>query len=530
MSSSSPILFHGGKVHTVDAFRPSATWFTTVGRRFQQVGSGELPRASRRVDLKGQTVVPGFVDAHIHFFQTGIDALHIDVSGVRSLKELQEVLRDMAPKGQRTWVFANSFEEDNLQDIELLNRHHLDEAFAERPVWVNRVDYHSAVVNTLALKRLEIPPGTHGMLKGPDGKPDGILRASAYIYSKARVSRYYSIEIKDKAVKAAVQACLPKGITAVHALEGGDVFGDEGVHAVLRKMNTIPLDLSLFLQEKDIFLTNRLGFEHLGGCILVDGSIGSYTAALNENYEGFDNLRGILYERWRALSSFVSKAHRAGVQLAFHAIGPRAIQMVLDAYAKAMRKTPRYDHRHRIEHFELATDEQIRQAAELGVIASMQPAFEWYWGGPAGMYAARLGERWRNTNRFRSMLDAGVVIAGGSDANVTPPDPLLGMHAAVNHANHHERIDPARALRMMTLDSAYAAFTEKRQGSITPGKEASFVVLEEDPMTIDSSRLKDIRVMETWIKGKPVWRREEDAEMGISRERHQPILLDEKKR
>ncbi len=524
MSSSGPILFHNGIIHTVDDRKPSATWFTTVARRFQQVGSGEPPKASRKVDLGGRTVIPGFVDAHIHFFQTGIDALHINASGARSLKELQDLLRDEAPKGQRTWVFANSFEEDNLQDIELLNRHHLDVAFSERPVWVNRVDYHAAVVNTLALKRLEIPPGTPGMLNGPDGNPDGILRASAYIHAKAKVSRYYSIETKDRAVKAAVEACLPRGITAVHALEGGDVFGDEGVHAVLRKMHAIPLDLALFLQEKDIFLTSRLGFEHLGGCILVDGSMGSYTAALDEDYEGFKGMRGILYEKSRALSSFVSKAHRAGVQLAFHAIGPRAIQMVLDAYSKAMRKYPRFDHRHRIEHFELPTDSQIEQAAELGVVASMQPAFEWYWGGPAGMYATRIGKRWRQTNRFRSILDAGIIIAGGSDANVTPPDPLLAIHATVNHQNVEQRIDRGRALRMMTLDAAYGGFTENRHGSITPGKEASFAVLDEDLMAVDPSRIKDIRVMETWIKGKPVWRRDEGEEETTRRERHLPGL------
>jgi predicted amidohydrolase YtcJ len=523
LSSNAPILFHNGIIHTVDDRRPSATWFTTYGRRFQRVGSGEPPSIAKKVDLRGRVVVPGFVDAHAHFFQTGIDALHVDLSSVRTLAELEGALKDQAPRGQRTWVFANSFEEDSLHDVELLTRHHLDAVFAERPVWVNRVDYHSAVVNTAALKRLEIPAETPGLVKGKGGDPLGVLRAEAYFHAKVRVSRYYSIETKDKAVKAAVQACLPKGITAVHALEGGEIFGDEGVHAVLRKMGSVPIDLTLFLQEKNVYLTSQMGFEHLGGCILIDGSIGSYTAALDHDYEGLPGTRGVLYEKSRALASFVDKAHRRGAQLAFHAIGPRAIQMVLDAYAKALDRTPRFDHRHRIEHFEMATDAQIAQAAELGVVASMQPAFEYYWGGPNGMYASRLGEGWRKTNRLRSILDAGVVIAGGSDTNVTPPDPLLGMHAAVNHPNPDERIDAARALRMMTRDAAYGGFTESRHGSITAGKEANFVFLDADPMAVAPEKIKDVRVLETWIHGRPVWRREDDPDHGDERrERYAP--------
>jgi len=289
------------------------------------------------------------------------------------------------------------------------------------------------------------------------------------------------------------------------ALEGGEVFGHQSVHAVLAKTASLPLDVTLFLQEKDVLLTSRLGFEHLGGCILVDGSIGSYTAALDAHYEGRPGVLGVLYERTRSLSGFVHKAHRAGIQLAFHAIGPRAIEMILDAYEKALTQTPRFDHRHRIEHFELARDDQIARAAELGLIASMQPAFEHFWGGPSGMYASRLGDRWRTSNRLRTILDAGLRIAGGSDANVTPPDPLLGIHAAVNHPNPDEGVTPQEALRMFTLDAAIAAFNERRHGSIEAGKDASFVVLAEDPLGIPTHRIKDIRVCSTWSRGRCVW-------------------------
>ncbi|GMV41308.1 MAG: amidohydrolase [Myxococcales bacterium] len=498
-------LFQGGVIYTVDTRRPRATWFTVLGDRFQLMGDGLPPPAPRAVDLGGRCVVPGFVDAHTHFFQTGIDRLHTDVSGARSLDDLGDLLRARAPGGRRSWIIAHSFEEDRVPGLGALTREHLDHLFPQRPVWVNRIDYHSAVVNSAALRHLEVPDGADGLVRAGDGQPNGILRAHAYFHAKARIARLTSIETRERAVREAAAACVPHGITAVHALEGGRIFGDEGVAVLLRKMDTAPLDITLFLQEKEVWFTKHFGFEHLGGCILVDGSIGSYTAALDQDYEGLPGVRGKLYERPRELFAFVDEAHRAGCQLAFHAIGPRAIELVLRAYERALARTPRWDHRHRIEHFELATDDQIRRAVDLGVVASMQPAFEHFWGGPHGMYAARIGERWRLTNRLRTCLDGGLVVAGGSDTNVTPPDPLLGIHAAVNHPNEEQRVTVEEALRMFTWAAAFAGRNDARHGTIAPGKEASFTVLDRDLLATPAQELRDVRVLETWTAGRRVW-------------------------
>jgi len=505
---SRQFLVHNAVVHTVDELRPRVSWFTVLGDRIQHVGDGPPPaNVAQRVDLAGGgVVVPGFVDAHAHFFQTGIDKLFIDLTDVATVAELSERIRAGAGSGgKRTWIFAHSFEEDTLTDVKRLTRQHLDEAFPDRPVWVNRIDYHSAVVNSVALKRLDIPIGTHGLLQDK-GQPNGILRSEAYFYAKARIARLYPIDTKEKAVKTAADVCVSHGITAVHALEGGRIFGDEGVPTLLKRLNLLPLHATLFLQEKNVYFTTRLGFDHLGGCILVDGSIGSYTAALDADYEGLTGQRGVLYEKALELTSFVKEAHQAGVQLAFHAIGPRAIEMVLAAYERALAQAPRYDHRHRIEHFELASDEQIARARDLGLVLSMQPTFELYWGGPDGMYASRLGERWRTTNRLRTILDRGIVIAGGSDTNVTPADPLLGIHAAVNHPNPEQRVTVEQALRMFTLDAAYAGFNDRLHGSIAPGKEANFVLLDRDPLQTPPEQLREIRVLQTWYRGRPVYR------------------------
>ncbi len=498
------VLFKNATIHTVDDHVPQARWFTVLGGRFQRVGLGPEPQAPRVIDLDGRTVVPGFVDAHTHFFQTGMDSLFVDLRGVQTLAEVAERLRSGA-RGRRSWVFAHSFEEDSLRDVARLTANELDAMFPDRPVWVNRIDYHSAVVNHAALRRLEVPKGTTGLMG--NGVPNGILRAEAYFHGKQRVSRLYPIETRERAVKQVSNLCIANGITAVHALEGGRIFGDEGVPTLLKRLDSLPLDVTMFLQEMNVFFTTRLGFEHLGGCILIDGSIGSYTAALDQDYVGQRGQRGILYEKTRPLEQFVEEAHVAGVQLAFHAIGPRAIEQVLDAYERALHRHPRWDHRHRIEHFELATDDQIARARDLGVVLSMQPAFEHFWGGPDGMYASRLGDDWRRTNRFRSILERGLRIAGGSDTNVTPPEPLLGIHAAVNLPNEEQRLTAAEALRMMTIDAAWAGFNERRHGSISPGKEASFVVLDRDLLAVPPHEIRNVQVMETWSRGRRVWQR-----------------------
>jgi predicted amidohydrolase YtcJ len=503
MAERRPVFFSADTIHTCDERRPSARWFTVLGDRFQWVDDGPPPDVRDRRELGRRTVVPGFVDSHIHFFQTGLDSLFIDLKGVRSLDETVARLQSGA-SGKRAWVLAHSYEEDDLPEAERLNRRVLDRNFPDRPVWVNRVDYHSAVTNSAALARLEIPLGMKGLLADGEG-PTGIVRADAYLHARQRVARLYPVDVRERAVKAAVKKCLQHGITAVHALEGGKLFGDEGLATMIRRHDSLPLDVTLFVQEMNTVYATRMGFSHLGGCVLIDGSIGSYTAALDDDYEGLKGSRGLLYEHGRAFSSFVEEAHETGAQLAFHAIGPRAIAVVLDAYARALERHPRHDHRHRIEHFELATNAQIEMAARLGVVVAMQPTFEHLWGGQDGMYAARLGERWRQTNRIKTILKCGVRVAGGSDAGVTPPDPLLGMHAAVHHPNVYERITAHQALSLMTIDAAYAGKNDDRMGSIVPGKEASFVVLDDDPLTVPQERIKDVRVLETWFRGRRVF-------------------------
>jgi predicted amidohydrolase YtcJ len=181
--SEPPTLFSNGRFVTLDAHHPRAEWMVVLDERVQRIGSGPVPSDIKQcVDLKGRTVVPGFVDAHAHFFQTGLDMLFVDLSRATTHDALMAKLR-AAQGGPRTWLFAHGYEEDKLTDIECITRTELDPSFPERPVWINRIDYHSAVVNTAALRRLNLPPGTDGMLLDAIGVPDGRLRSEAWACS-----------------------------------------------------------------------------------------------------------------------------------------------------------------------------------------------------------------------------------------------------------------------------------------------------------------------------------------------------------
>lgn len=188
------------------------------------------------------------------------------------------------------------------------------------------------------------------------------------------------------------------------------------------------------------------------------------------------------------------------------AIGDRAIEQVLDAYENALEIYGREDHRHRIEHFELATKEQIKRAAAMNLVISAQPTFEYFWGNEGGMYERRLGKEMASrTNNFRYILDSGIVLCGGSDSDINEINPLLAIHAAVNHPKKHHSIEPVEALGMFTVNSAFANFEEDIKGSLEKGKYGDFVVLDKDILTVDKDCIKDIVVESTYKEGNMVF-------------------------
>ncbi|MCX7920084.1 MAG: amidohydrolase [bacterium] len=464
--------------------------------------------ANQVIDLHGKTVLPGFIDTHVHLTDTGIDTLGVDLSEAHSIAEIQDKLANFAkhlPPG--TWVIGYGYDDSVLQEKRFPTRYDLDKNLADYPVCISRRDGHSLVVNSAGLKLLQLSPETDGYEKDTQtGEPTGIMRRVAVGQTNEKVFGQLSDEQRLKGLTTAVQFAISKGITTIHALEGGSETADKNLAVLMQYQDTLPVRIIIYHQTCDVARVQQEGFPRIGGCILVDGSIGSHTAAVTEPFNDDPGNTGVLYFTDEQLYRFIETAHCAGLQISMHAIGDRAIEQILKTYRQVLAKYPRADHRHRIEHYELPRPEQISQTAELGLILGMQPTFDYLWGGPNQLYATRLGvERSLFSNPFRTILDAGIKIAGGSDSYVTPMDPLLGIHSAVNHYSPQQRVTVDEAIRMYTTVAAYAAFEEHLKGTIEPGKLADLVVLEKNPYVVPTTELKDIPVSMTICRGEIVY-------------------------
>jgi predicted amidohydrolase YtcJ len=248
----------------------------------------------------------------------------------------------------------------------------------------------------------------------------------------------------------------------------------------------------------------KLGLPRIGGCILLDGDFGPHTAALLQPYADLPGSRGALYHDQEEIDAFVEAAHRAGLQIAMHAVGDRAAEQALNAFERALARWPRADHRHRIEHFEIYDEALVQRTRRLGVHLAIQPPFNVYFGGHTRLNPLLGEERALRSDPVRSLIEARIRVGGGSDSTVTPLNPLYGVHCAVNHSNPAERLDVERALRLYTLDNAYLAFEEADKGSIEVGKLGDLVILDDDPTAVAPEAIAEIPVAMTVAGGEIV--------------------------
>ena len=454
------------------------------------------------IDLKGKTVVPGFTDAHVHFMATGLNMLGIKLNQANSVEEVLEKIKEGVERlepGQL--VLASGLDTNNFEEERYPTLQELDRIAPDNPVFINRVDSHSCFVNSQTIDLIKLPIDMQGVETNQDGQPNGFMRKKANSFVRNKVLGIIPEKRRIKAARVAAKEALKVGITTVHALEGGPLFNYKDVKTLINIEDQLPIHLVIWHQTMDMDQIEKEGLIRVGGCIVLDGSFTSRTAAINEDYSDDPGNNGVLYYDQETVDKFVERAHKSGVQISVHVLGERAIDQILTAYQKAFDKYPRQGVRHRLEHFELPSQEQIEWAADLGIILSMQPAFEYYWGG-SGMYGSRLGkERALRTNPFRSIVDAGGTIIGGSDSDVTEMNPLVGIQGAITHSNPEQRLTPKEALRLFTINPAYSVFEETLRGTIKVGKYADLTVLDQNPLEINPENIDQIKVEMTICEG-----------------------------
>ncbi|MDP2935502.1 MAG: amidohydrolase [Dehalococcoidia bacterium] len=495
-----------GQVVTMEGQNPLAEGVLVRGSRISFVGTSRevLERRSPHaevIDLQGRALLPGFIDTHVHLISTGLSMMGPRLESCRTLGQVLEALAAEARK-QPDIVKASGLEPATPANGLYLTRWDLDRIIPDKLAYVVRRDGHSVVVNTRTLEQLGFPSETSGIDLDPaTGEPSGVLRGDARRIAGDRLT-FISGNDRQEAIRLATQRAVEVGLTTVHALDGGWPRGNEDIKALLSMAPSLPVRIVVYYQTKEVGKALELGLPRIGGCLLVDGSIASHTAALTAPYNDRPDTEGMLYFSDQELQTYIREAHSSGLQISMHAIGDRAIGQLLDAYQTVLSEQPRRGHRHRIEHFLMAGPEHIENAARLGLCASMHPAFLHFSEERPNIYLERLGEqRAARVNPLSQALSSGVIVAGGSDSFVTPMDPLLGIHSAVNDHPPGSRLNVQQALEVFTINGARLAFEENEKGSIHPGKAADLVVLAENPLRCSPDAIKDIPIEMTIMDG-----------------------------
>ncbi|HHS51198.1 MAG TPA: hypothetical protein ENN07_08805 [candidate division Zixibacteria bacterium] len=423
---------------------------------------GEPCPCDMTIDIAGKSLLPAFWDAHVHFFQTGIRAIEFDAGEYRTHSELFEGIIDWLA----THDSINGYGYSPEGDGELPSREELDKISAEKPIFIRRVDGHSSCTNT---KALEIFGEILTSAKGFDFERGHLSLEAQVVADRFMLASISDEGLRDSA-RAVAQEALSKGCASIGAL----IPSPRWV-GILREID-LPIRTFPRLETLEPETARELGLPRVGGCMpMVDGAFGSRTAFLTEPYEDMPSHFGECEISQTALDDWFVRAGKAGLSTAVHAIGDGAVDMIL----RSIEGIPKSERpwRSRIEHAELLRDEQIEKIAEHGISLAVQPVFERLWGGAEGMYFRRLGERWRMTNRYRDLLDAGVVLAGSSDSYITPIDPLAGIFSAVEHPNANQAIRLEEAIEMFTIGAAKSEGEEAMLGEIAVGKSADLAVL-----------------------------------------------------
>ncbi|WP_030355552.1 amidohydrolase [Streptomyces scopuliridis] len=492
MNNRTTTLLRRGEVHT--PADPFATAMVVERGHIAWVGSEGAADSfasgvDEVIDLEGALVTPAFTDAHVHTTATGLALTGLDLSGARTLPEALKLVRDhrTAHPGDRI-LLGHGWDSARWPEQRPPSRAELDDAAGGRPLYLTRIDVHSAVVTTALL---ELVPGVTSLT---GYHPDAPLTAAAHHAVRAAAHESISARQRTEAQRAARARAASLGIGALHECGGPDISDEEDFTALLRLAEDEPGPrihgywAERITDEKGVRRVQELGAVGAAGDLFVDGSLGSHTAALHEPYADAAHT-GTARLDAAAVAAHVALCTEAGLQAGFHAIGDAAISTVVEgvrAAAERLGLARIRGARHRIEHAEMLTPATIAAFAELGLTASVQPVFDALWGGADGMYAQRLGaDRARTLNPYAALLRAGVPLAFGSDSPVTPLDPWGTVRAAAFHRTPDHRISVRAAFTAHTRGGRRAMGRDDA-GTLVPGAPADYAVWRTEELVVQA--------------------------------------------
>jgi len=463
--------------------QPRAEAIAVSGGEIVAVGSTKTILAladadTKRIDVKGKLVLPGFNDAHVHFGAIGNMFSSIKLADIRTPKELTERIARFAkflPKGR--WILGSGWDNRNWLPNDPPMRALIDSVSPDNPVFIYNWDAKAALVNAAALKIAGIDASTKDPVGGTifrdeKGEPAGMLRGTAIQLIGSKVPQNH-MRNWPEIIETASNHAASLGVTSVQDVHSDDLVEIYRDLAKQRKLKTRVYDCVSLSEWKRLASSNVKAAA--GDAMVRTGCVKFFAEDETEDIE--------------QLERDIVAADKAGLQVAMHAIGAMPVEIVLNAFEKASKSNGERDRRFRVEHASRATAADLPRFAKLKVIASMQP---WLFFGANGS----------GTDDYKKIFELGTSVAFGSDASISDFDPILGIHAAVNSKN---RISVEQAVLAYTLGSAYAEFQEKVKGSIEVGKLADFVILSEDIFAIDRTKIRNARVETTILNGKVIY-------------------------
>ena len=530
---SATLVVTNAAVYTVDKRHPRAEAVAVIGDRIVAVGSRadiDLWRGpeTKVIDAGGKLLLPGFNDAHVHFIQGGAQLEQVQLTDAATPDEFGKRIAAQVkktPKGE--WVLGGRWDETKWPKPDLPTKALVDPVTGDTPIFVERYDGHEALANSAAMKLAGVDVKTSDVAGGvivrdASGNPTGVFKDAA-MPLMYKVIPPMTHEQRLRAARAAMKHAASIGVTSVQHMN--PEFADVSAYSELAEKGELITRIYAAPMETDWRDQAKVGIRHAWGSSYLrlgavkgyaDGSLGSRTAYMFEPFTDDPGNRGLLSDEMHppsAMRDRLMQADAAGLQLRVHAIGDRAISMMLDIFADIEKEHGYHDQRFAIEHAQHMAQKDFERFAKLHVVASMQP----YHAIDDGRWAeGRLGhERTRYSYAWRSFLDHGVAVAFGTDWPVAPLDPILGLYAAITRATldgknpdgwfPEEKITLPEAIEAYTMGAAFAEFQENEKGSITPGKLADMVILNDNVFDIKPEAIRNVKVKTTILGGKVVF-------------------------
>ncbi|MBE9549725.1 MAG: amidohydrolase [Proteobacteria bacterium] len=525
-------LIHNANIYTIDGdFSVADAMLFDSSGEIIFVGNGEQLRQkhpdAKSIDLQGKTVIPGLIDSHAHLYGLALSLSQAQLQGTTSKQDVMRKLHEHAenlPPGD--WLLGRGWDQNDWPVQAFPERAVLDKEFPDRPVWLRRIDGHAGWANSAALAMADQDlsgdwqPVGGKIHRDNNQQPTGVLVDGAMGLVQKTVPDI-SPELFQTSLDLALRQMVSFGLTGVH--DPGINRQTIELYQQRIKNGNFPVRVYAMTdgagETLDWLCKNGAVNDASGQLFMrsvklyIDGALGSRGAALLSDYSDDPGNSGLLFMQPETFQVQVDKAITCGFQVGVHAIGDKGNRVALDALEASINKHPDNPGRHRVEHAQTLTAEDIPRFAKLGIIAAMQPTHatsDMYWA------EARLGpERTQYAYAWRSLLDSGARLALGSDFPVEEVNPMLGIYAAVTRQDSRgwpdvgwypeQILTREEAVRGFTLDAAYAGFMENMVGSLEPGKRADFIVLDRDLMKVDVAEIPSTRVLQTWLDGELVW-------------------------